>query len=73
MDEQTVRALHARLLPRPLFPEKITSQFDEKEKRLYYSAARTVRGEPKIGGAFNVQDVIDQEGEEGGGGSIGWW
>lgn len=48
------------------FPEKITSQFDEKEKRLYYSAARTVRGEPKVGGAFNVQGVIDQEGEEGG-------
>uniref|UniRef100_V5GQH5 Uncharacterized protein n=2 Tax=Kalmanozyma brasiliensis (strain GHG001) TaxID=1365824 RepID=V5GQH5_KALBG len=48
------------------FPEKITSQFDEKSKTLYYSAARTVRGEPKIGGAFNVQDVIDQEGEEGG-------
>ena len=48
------------------FPEKITSQFDEKEKRLYYSAARTVRGEPKIDGAFNVQHIIDQEGEEGG-------
>ncbi|TKY88287.1 hypothetical protein EX895_002639 [Sporisorium graminicola] len=48
------------------FPEKITSQFDEKEKRLYYSAARTVRGEPKIDGAFNVQSIIDQDGEDGG-------
>lgn len=48
------------------FPEKITSQFDEKEKRLYYSASRTTRGEPKIDGAFNVEHVIQQEGEEGG-------
>ncbi|GAC94645.1 hypothetical protein PHSY_002218 [Pseudozyma hubeiensis SY62] len=48
------------------FPEKITSQFDEKEKRLYYSASRTTRGEPRVGGAFNVQSVIDQDGEEGG-------
>ncbi|CBQ69511.1 conserved hypothetical protein [Sporisorium reilianum SRZ2] len=48
------------------FPEKITSQFDEKEKRLYYSAARTIRGEPKITGAFNVQHIIDQQGQEGG-------
>lgn len=49
------------------FPEKITSQFDEKEKRLYYSATRTTRGEPKVGGAFNVQTIIDQQGEEEGG------
>ncbi|CDR98871.1 hypothetical protein [Sporisorium scitamineum] len=48
------------------FPEKITSQFDEKEKRLYYSAARSIRGEPKIDGAFDVQHIIDQEGQEGG-------
>lgn len=48
------------------FPEKITSQFDEKEKRLYYSAARNVRGEPKVGGAFNVQSIVDVGGEEGG-------
>ncbi|SAM85382.1 uncharacterized protein UBRO_07344 [Ustilago bromivora] len=49
------------------FPEKITSQFDEKEKRLYYSATRTTRGEPKVGGAFNVQSIINQEGDEEGG------
>lgn len=47
------------------FPEKITSQFDEKDKRLYYSASRTVRGEPKVGGAFDVQAIIDQDGSDG--------
>ncbi|GAK66877.1 uncharacterized protein PAN0_015d5101 [Moesziomyces antarcticus] len=48
------------------FPEKITSQFDDKERRLYYSASRTVRGEPKLGGALNVQSIIERDGDEGG-------
>lgn len=47
------------------FPDKITSQFDEKDKRLYYSASRTLRGEPKINGAIDVTRVTEDQGGPG--------
>ncbi|EPQ27709.1 uncharacterized protein PFL1_04847 [Pseudozyma flocculosa PF-1] len=43
------------------FPAKMSSQFDEKSRHLYYVVGRQVRGEPKIKGSFDVQrDLMDE-------------
>ena len=44
------------------FPERYTSQFDEKARRLFYAPSRTTRGVADLAGAVELRRWVDEPG-----------